>query len=175
MVVLPSALEMALKAFLAEKLTGQSATAGDGGSDGGANGDAGAYYHTALDTGLAPEATPNHFAVLSDTSGTDNDGPDGTAATSMDAAAGPLYAEPNWQTIGVSLYADPGPALEYVVLALGLGVCVASAVLARAAKARLADAVAAAEEEEERSCRVEEEHYTHAGRGYKGDSAEGFE
>jgi hypothetical protein len=69
-----------------------------------------AFYHTALDPGLQPEQTPDLFQVV-------------------DSAA-PIWTEPNWQAIGVSVYPDTSSQIEAVALGIGLTVLVMSSLAA---------------------------------------------
>jgi len=69
-----------------------------------------AFYHVALDPGLAPQEAPDAFTVQSE--------------------ATPNWAEPNWANIGVSVYPDTSRAVESTAIGLGLGVAAASAALA---------------------------------------------
>lgn len=69
-----------------------------------------AFYHLALDPGLAPQEAPDAFAVLSN--------------------ATPNWAEPNWATIGVSVYPDASRGVESAAIGVGLAVAAGSAVLA---------------------------------------------
>lgn len=66
-----------------------------------------AFYHTALDPGLAPKETPDTFTVVDPKS--------------------PNWAEPNWQTIGLSVFPDTSRRVERTALGVGLGVVAMSA------------------------------------------------
>merc|ERR1712023_586424 len=59
-----------------------------------------AFYHTALDPGLAAKESPGKFTIAN--------------------SSAPLYAEPNWLSIGVSTYLEAGEAADVVTLVGGL-------------------------------------------------------
>ncbi|EWM23993.1 nicastrin [Nannochloropsis gaditana] len=67
-----------------------------------------AFYHTALDPGLAPLPEPGLFAV-------------------SDPAA-PNWAEPNWEDIGLAVFPDAGSRMEATALGVGVGVAALSVV-----------------------------------------------
>uniref|UniRef100_A0A7S2CZB3 Uncharacterized protein n=2 Tax=Octactis speculum TaxID=3111310 RepID=A0A7S2CZB3_9STRA len=125
--VLPSALEMFTRAFLADILGSGSTdeetfyceTESDCGicplSSGGgrmecvANGRCvchTAFYHTALDPGLEADESPGVFTVMN--------------------ASEPLYAEPTWGIIGATTYMIAGTLSGAFVLSLGIVLLVAS-------------------------------------------------
>ena len=117
----PSELEMFVRAFLASRLSGPAdtklpcLTAADctGCSALAAECVTGmctcpvAFYHTALDPGLEAEAVPGLFQVVDQLS--------------------PLYAEPNWVSIGIESYETAGSDSELLWwLACGVAVAVSS-------------------------------------------------
>lgn len=69
-----------------------------------------AFYHTALDPGLEPEATLEHFKVTDENA--------------------PLWTEPNWGTIGVVVYPDATTQIETVAISTGATIFAASVALA---------------------------------------------
>ena len=138
--VAPKSIEMALRGFLSYTLSAASPAVFRGGkcksnSDctqktcGGTstlqtqciNGDCVcpnlAYFHTALDPGLQAEPTPGRFKVV-------------------DASA-PIWTEPNWGKIGITVYPDATKKIETVALATGIALLVFSAGLAFGARGAL--------------------------------------
>lgn len=69
-----------------------------------------AFYHTALDPGLRPSQTPDQFEVVD--------------------ASSPNWAEPNWVTIGMSVWPDTSPDVENAAISVGVVVLVFSTLAA---------------------------------------------